>query len=307
MALRATTRLGLVFLLWFGATALNPTSLGAQQPGIVELRRLVNERETEIARLEVRLRSLEQRGDSLSTAKREAEPGSARFVAISNQILESSQQITNVTRQLRVLYEQVRDLKTQLFLAYNEQIPIVQQEIDAVTNRGPTDATDRELRRLVALLEEYVRAREALTAEIEEVGEDLFLPRLALDPRDGPAQLRVKEAIARDAVDKIDTRVAAIEDQINKTLQKQRDLEEFQRIKDDIERDGQASPRGSVIEAILSDRGVGGPTGPGGVFVEDPDARLRALQQRRFDLVQRREDYANKAEQFAERRAAFYR
>ncbi len=306
MALRATTRLGLVFLVWFGAAALIPTSVGAQQPGIVELRRLVDERETEIARLEVRLRSLEQRGDSLSAAKREAEPGSARFVSISNQILESSQQITNVTRQLRVLYEQVRDLKTQLFLAYNEQIPVIQQEIDAVTSREPTDETDRELRRLVALLEDYVRARETLTTEIEEVEEDLFLPRLALDPRDGPAQLRVKEAIARDAVDKIDERIAAIEDQINKALQKQRDLEEFQRIKDDIERDGQASPAGSVIEAILSDRGVGGRSGPGDVF-EDPDARLNALQRRRFDLVQRREDYANKAELFAERRAAFYR
>ncbi len=303
---RATTRLGLVFLVWFGAAALIPASVGAQQPGIVELQRLVDERETEIARLEVRLRSLEQRGDSLSTAKREAEPGSARFVLISNQILESSQQITSVTRQLRVLYGQVRDLKTQLFLAYNEQIPIIQQEIDAVTSREPTDETDRELRRLVALLEEYVRARETLATEIEEVEEDLFLPRLALDPRDGPAQLRVKEAIARDAVDKIDKRIAAIEDQINKTLQKRRDLEEFQRIKDDIERDAQASPAGSVIEAILSDRGVGGRAGPGDVF-EDPDARLNALQRRRFDLVQRREDYTNKAEQFAERRAAFYR
>jgi uncharacterized coiled-coil protein SlyX len=300
MVSRATTRLGLVFLVWFGAAALSPTSVSAQQPGIVELQRLVDERETEIARLEVRLRSLEQRGDSLSTAKREAVPGSARFVSISNQILESSQQITNVTRQLRVLYEQVRDLKTQLFLAYNEQIPIVQQEIDVVTSREPTDETDRELRRLVALLEDYVRARETLTTEIEEVEEDLFLPRLALDPRDGPAQLRVKEAIARDAVDKIDERIAAIEDQINKTLRKQRDLEEFQRIKDDIERDGQASPAGSVIERILSDRGVGGRTGPGDVF-EDPDARLNALRRRRFDLVQRREDYSNKAEQFAER------
>lgn len=303
---RATTRLGLLFLVWFGAAALIPAGVSAQQPGIVQLQQLVDERETEIARLEVRLRSLEQRGDSLSTAKREAESGSARFVSISNQILESSQQITNVTRQLRVLYGQVRDLKTQLFLAYNEQIPIVQQEIDAVTSREPTDATDRELRRLVALLEDYVRARERLTTEIEEVEEDLFLPRLALDPRDGPAQLRVKEAIARDAVDKIDKRIAAIEDQINKTLQKRRDLEEFQRIKDDIERDAQASPAGSVIEAILSDRGVGGRTGPGDMF-EDPDARLNALQRRRFDLVQRREDYTNKAEQFAERRAAFYR
>ena len=306
MVSRATTRLALVLFVWFSAIALSSTSLSAQGPGIVELRRLIDGRETEIARLDVRLRSLEQRGDSLSTAKRAAEPGSARFVSISNQILESSEQITNVTRQLRVLYEQVRDLKTQLFLAYNEQIPIVQQEIDAVTSREPAAENDGELRRLVALLENYVRARETLTTEIEEVEEDLFLPRLALDPRDGPAQLRVKEAIARDAVDKIDERIAAIEDQINKTLQKQRDLEEFQRIKDDIERDGQAALGGSVIEAILSDRGVGGRTGPGDVF-EDPDARLSALQRRRFDLLQRRDDYANKAEQFAERRAAFYR
>jgi uncharacterized coiled-coil protein SlyX len=306
MVSRATTRLGLVLFVWFSAIALSSTSLSAQEPGIVELRRLIDGRETEIARLEVRLRSLEQRGDSLSAAKRAAEPGSARFASISNQILESSEQITNVTRQLRVLYEQVRDLKTQLFLAYNEQIPIVQQEIDAVTSREPAAENDQELRRLVALLEDYVRARETLTTEIEEVEEDLFLPRLAFDPRDGPAQLRVKEAIARDAVDKIDERIAAIEDQINKTLQKQRDLEEFQRIKDDIERDGQAALGGSVIEAILSDRGVGGRTGPGDVF-EDPSARLSALQRRRFDLLQRREDYANKAEQFAERRAAFYR
>lgn len=307
MVSRAESSLRVALLVAVALAATATPTLG-QGPGIEEYRRLIDERESEITRLEARLGALEQRGDSLSTAKREAEPGSAVFQTLSNEILASSQAITTATRQLRVLYEQTRDLKTELFLAYNREIPVVQSQIDELTGQGRTTENSLELRRLVATLAEYVRERERITAEIEEVEDDLFLPQLAFDPTDGPAQLRVKEAIARDAVDRIDGRIRSIEDQINKAVQRQRDLEEFRRLQDDIELwgDSQAAQGGSVIEEILSGRNVAGGAGPGDVF-DDPDQRLQELQRRRLDLIERRNEYEQKADEFAQRRIDFYR
>ena len=48
-----------------------------------------------------RLEALESRADSLSQVKRRTEPGSAQFEHISNEILKSSQDITEVARRLR--------------------------------------------------------------------------------------------------------------------------------------------------------------------------------------------------------------
>jgi small-conductance mechanosensitive channel len=272
---------------------------------ISEYRRLIDEREADIARLSARLLALESQADSLGRVKRGTRAGSAQYEAVSNRILISSREITGVARQLRVLYEQVRDLKTQLFLAYNSAIAGTQQQIDDLTRRGRTTENSLELRRRVDRLEELVLARERLTGEIEEAQEDLFLPQLTLDPADGPQQLRVKEAIARDAIDRIDERIAAIQDQMTKAQQRKRDLEEFRRLQDDIQLwgDDQAAQGGSEIEAILQSR-VGG--GAGGELFEDADVRIRELQRRRVELFDRRADYEAKAGLFARRQREFY-
>lgn len=303
----ATRRLRLAGVLLAAAgfvLVAGPKPVRAQGLGIPEYRRLIEERETEIARLVTRLEALESRADSLSQVKRGTEPGSAQFEHISNEILKSSQDITEVARRLRLLNEQVRDLKTDLFIAYNAVIPETQQQIDDLTQRGRTTENSRELRRLVARLEEDLRARERLAGEIEEVHDNLFLLELTYDPRDGPAQLRVKEAIARDAVDKIDERILAIEDQITKALEKKRDLEEFQRLQKDIELwgDVRAAAGGSEIEAILQNRTAGGRTD----LFENTDLRIRDLHSRRLELLDRRTDYETKARLFAQRLQEFY-
>ena len=306
--LRAAWRLPAAALaLGLGAALL----LGAdpahgQAIGIPEYRRLIDEREAEIARLQTRLGALESRADSLSDAKRSVRPGSASFETISNQILDASQDITGIARRLRTLFEQVRDLKQNLFVAYNRAIAETRVEIDALTEGGGrTIESSRELRRLVDRLETYVRARERLTGEIEEAQEDLILPQLTYDPTDGPAQLRIKEAYARDAIDRIDERIAVTERQITEALQKKRDLEEFRRLQDDIELwgDRQAAQGGSEIEMILQNR-VGLP-GAGDLF-EDADTRIRELQRRRVELLDRRADYDEKARLFAQRQRQFY-
>lgn len=303
----ATRRLRLAGVLLAAAgfaLAPGPKPVLAQGLGIPEYRRLIGERETEIARLVTRLEALESRADSLSQVKRRTEPGSAQFEHISNEILKSSQDITEVARRLRLLNEQLRDLKTNLFIAYNAVIPETQKQIDDLTQRGRTTENSRELRRLVARLEEDLRARERLAGEIEEVHDNLFLLELTYDPRDGPAQLRVKEAIARDAVDKIGERILVIEDQITKALEKKRDLEEFQRLQRDIELwgDVRAAAGGSEIEAILQNRTAGGRTD----LFENTDLRIRDLHSRRLELLDRRTDYETKARLFAQRLQEFY-
>ncbi|HUP00220.1 MAG TPA: hypothetical protein VM737_01675 [Gemmatimonadota bacterium] len=294
---------GLAFL--FAAETAAGQEAG-QAIGIPEYRRLIDDREVEIARLQTRLAALESRADSLSQVKRSVQPGSASFESISNQILDASQDITAIARRLRTLFEQVRDLKQDLFIAYNLAIGTTRGEIDALTERGRTAENSRELRRQLVQLEEYVRARERLAGEIEEAQEDLFLPELTYDPTDGPAQLRIKEAIARDAIDRIDQRIAAIEAQIAEALQKKRDLEEFRRLQNDIEMwgDDQAARGGSEIEAILQSR-VGLPGAAGNLF-EDADIRIRELQGRRVDLLDRRSEYEGKASLFAQRQQQFY-
>lgn len=293
------------------ATALallaGAVEVAAQQqpgPGIVELRRLISQREPEIARLEARQRTLETRGDSLSQVKRRTGAGSAQFETVSNQIRETGDQLIQVARTLRTLYEQMRDLRTKLYTAYNQAIAETSQRIERLPK---TTENTAELNRLTETLRQYVAAREALVPEIEEAQDDLFLPDLVLDPTDGPSQLRVKEAIARDAVDKIDERIAATREQIDALVRKERDREEFARLKEDIELwgDRQAAQAENVINAILEGRNAPG-RGVGASIFDDPGERIRDLQRRLIDLEDRRREYADKAAVFAQRLQEFY-
>jgi hypothetical protein len=273
----------------------------AQQPGpgIVELRRLIAQREPGIARLEARQRALEARGDSLSQVKRRTAAGSAQFETVSNQIRETGEQLVSVARSLRTLYEQMRDLKAQLFLAYNAAVAETTERLE----RLPVTAENTgELGRLTEQLRVYVEARAAIQAELEEAADDLFLPDLVVNPTDGPSQLRVKEAIARDAVDKIDERIAAIGNQIEALNRKQRDREEFERLKDDIALWGGQQGIQNELEGMLNQQDRGG--GPG--LFQDPQQEIRALQLQLMGLTDRREEYAAKATVFAERLQAFY-
>jgi hypothetical protein len=126
-----------------------------------------------------------------------------------------------------------------------------------------------------------------------------------VDPTDGPSQLRVKEAIARDAVDKIDGRIEVIREQIEGQNRKARDLEELERVKRDIALwgDQQGINAENVNDAILEERGRRDTFG--GVF-DDPNQRIRELQLRLLDLAERRQEYAAKAAVFAQRLQAFY-
>lgn len=279
-------------------------SVAAQGPGIAELRRLLGERETDITRLEAQLRTQEQRADSLSRAKRSARPGSARFEALSNEILESSQGITGLARRLRVLYQQVRSLQTDLYLAYNREIAQARQRIDELTGRPRTDATAAEIRRLVSRLETYVPARDEMALELESGEEDLLLLDLTFDARDDPSRLRVKQAIAQDLIERIDRRIAGIQNRIDRAEQRKRDLEEFQRLREDIELWGDREGSGRQLDAILEGRSTGG--GELGEAFEDPDARILQLQRQRLDLIDRRSEYENMERLFAQRLEEFY-
>jgi chaperonin cofactor prefoldin len=274
-------------------------------PGLVELRRLIAQREPQIARLEARQRALEARGDSLSQVKRRTAAGSAQFETVSNQIRETGDQLVQVARELRTLYEQVRDLKAKLFLAYNDAVAETTERLERLPKTAENTA---ELGRLTEQLRVYVSDRAAIQAELEEAQDDLFLPDLVVDPTDGPSQLRVKEAIARDAVDKIDGRIEVIRAQIETLNRKARDLEEIQRLNRDRELwgDQQGIESGNEIEAILEGRNAPGIRGaPDDVFA-DPNERIRALRLQLLSLADRRQEYAAKAAVFAQRLQEFY-
>ena len=274
-------------------------------PGIVELRRLIAQREPGIARLEARQQALEARGDSLSQVKRRTAAGSAQFETISNQIRETGNQLVGVARSLRTLYQQMRDLKAQLFLAYNDAVAETTERLDRLPKTAENTA---ELGRLTEQLRVYVEERAAIQSELYEAEDALFLPDLVVNPADGPSQLRVKEAIARDVIDKIDERIAAIVGQIETLNRKQRDLEEFERMREDIALwgDQQSIQARNEIEGILEGRNA--PAGsmlPGDVFT-DPRQAIRELQGQLLDLTDRRQEYAAKALVFARRLQEFY-
>ncbi|MGH7543029.1 MAG: hypothetical protein ACREK7_03745 [Gemmatimonadota bacterium] len=279
-------------------------SVAAQGPGIAELRRLLGERETDITRLEAQLATQEQRADSLSRAKRGSRPGSARFEALSNEILTSSQEITGLARRLRVLYQQVRSLQTDLYLAYNREIAVARQRIDELTGRPRTDQTAAELRRLLSRLETYVPARDEIALALESGEEDLLLLDLTFDARDDPSRLRIKQAIAQDLIERIDRRITGIQNQIDRAERRKRDLEEFERVRRDIELWGESEGSGRQLDAILEGRTTG--AGELGEAFGDPDARIRQLQRQRVDLIDRRSEYENLERLFAQRLEEFY-
>jgi uncharacterized coiled-coil protein SlyX len=281
-----------------------PEGALAQGPGIPELRRLLGERETDITRLEAQLRTQEQRADSLSRAKRGTRPGSARFEALSNEILTSSQQITGLARRLRVLYQQVKSLQTDLYLAYSREIAEARQRMDELTGRPRTDQTAAELRRLLGRLETYVPARDEIALALESGEEDLLLLDLTFDARDDPSRLRVKQAIAQDLIERIDRRIAGIQNQIDRAERRKRDLEEFARVRRDIELWGDREGSGRQLDAILEGRSTG--EGELAEAFEDPDARILQLQRQRVDLIDRRSEYESLERLFAQRLEEFY-
>lgn len=300
----ATLRILALVTLAAGLLAGDPGDLAAQGPGIPELRRLLDEREADIARMEARLRVQEQRADSLSRAKRDARAGSARFESLSNEILETSQEITGLARRLRVLYQQVRSLQTDLYLAYNREIAEANQRIDGLTGRPRTEANIAELRRLLDRLQTYVPARDQMAAALQSGEEDLLLLDLTFDARDDPSRLRVKQAIAQDLIARIDRRISAIQSQIDRAEQRRRDLEEFERLREDIDLWGDREGSGRQLDAILEGRSTGGDE-LGGAF-DDPDTRILELQRQRVELIDRRSEYQNLERLFAQRLEEFY-
>jgi chaperonin cofactor prefoldin len=193
----------------------------------------------------------------------------------------------------------MRDLKAQLFLAYNAAVAETTERLERLPKTA--ENTD-ELGRLTEQLRVYVEARAAIQAELDEAQTDLFLPDLVVDPTDGPSQLRVKEAIARDAVDKIDERIAAIGEQIEALNRKERDKEEFDRLKDDIALWGGQQGIQDEFEAMRNAQERGGVPG---VF-EDTGQAIRDLQRQLMSLTDRRQEYAAKAAVFAQRLQEFY-
>lgn len=309
--LRDSAKRTLLAVAIASAGALIPSAAARAQvqggPSVQEVQRLLDQRESAIAVTTTRLGRLEAVGDSLVSAKRRADPGSAQYERISNQILENSNQIKPLQRDLRLLHSEAQDLRQQLFLRYNTLIAETNQRIEGLKRQGRTPQSSPELRRLIDQLPDYVAARARYEAAIEEERCAPWLPDLVLLADDGPAQLRYKEALARDAVDKINTCIQGIQQQINKIVQKERIREEADRLRRDIEMWGDqgSAQAGDEIGAILEGRGTG-ESRPGGVNpFEDADASMRALRRRQLDLIDRREEFEAKARWFAQRLREF--
>ena len=268
----------------------------------------MSQRESAIAVTTARLERLEAVGDSLVRAKARVAVGSTQFERVSNQIRENSDQIKPLQRDLRTLHSEARDLRQQLYVRYNTAVAETNTRIQELRRQGRTPQSSPELRRLIGELPSYLAARERYAAAVEEGRCAPWLPDLVLLADDGPAQLRYKEALARDAVDKIDTCIQGIQQQIAKIVQRQRIEEEAERLRDDIRLwgDDQSARAGDDISAILEQRGTG--EGRGGIDnpFEDPNARIRDLQRRRLELVERREEFEAKARWFAQRLREFY-
>lgn len=285
------------------------TPLRAQAPPIFELERLASERETRIVVLEAQLRTLESRRDSLVEAKRGAEPGSARFETVSNQILRNADRIRPIQSELRTLREQLRSLKTELFQRYNQEIAATQSRIDELKARGLTPRDSPELRRSTERMPDLLRARERLAAELEESQDVVYLPSLVYDPTDSARELRSKIAAAHDAVDRIDQRVIEINERIGNLRRSERMREEAERLRRDLELwgDDRSAQSGSEIQAILEQRRPGGQgrRATENPF-EDPEEVIRRLQVRVLELQDRRVEFERKAELFAELLREFY-
>lgn len=292
---------------WFAASALAlawaaPSAAQTQGPPIEELRRLASEREGRIERLEEQLDRFEARQDSLVRVKRRTQPSSQQFEAVSNQILDLSRRIQPLQRDLVVAREELRDLRTQLFNRYNQEIGRAYVRIGELESQGYTPQTSAEMRTLVDRVTRYNRARSEIVGQLEEVQAELALPSLAYDPTDGPRQLRLKLAAARDAVSAIDRQIAQIDDQIEEIREDERMRRESQQLRRDLEfwGDDRSSQSADELGQILEE-------GEAGVSsVSDPEARIRRLQARRAELVERRAEFERKAQLFDQQLQEFY-
>ena len=195
----------------------------------------------------------------------------------------------------------MRDLRTKLYTAYNQAIAETSQHIERLPK---TTENTAELNRLTETLRQYVAAREALVPEIEEAQDDLFLPGPRAGSHRWAFQLRVKEAIARDAVDKIDERIAATASRSTRSC---------------AGRDGKSSPasrRTSICGATVRQRREGTRSRPfskaatrlaavaWGLF-DDPGRGSKTSEAAAGSRGQREEEYAAKAAVFAERLQEF--
>lgn len=271
-------------------------------PPIEELRRLADEREREIVRLESRLDRLEAQQDSLVRAKSRAEPGGAQFEAVSNRIRELSQQIRPLQRDLTTFREQLRNLRQRLSSRYNTAIGEMNLRFEELKRLGYTPQTSAEMRRIIDRSTDYLRAREELARQIEEVQAELALPTLAYDPTDGPRELRSKLATARDGVAVIDSLIDQFDDDIGEIRNDQRMRREARQLQADLEfwGDDRSNQSADELGRILEERGALDP-------FRDPEARIQRLRARRAELIERRAEYERKIALFDQQLREFYR
>lgn len=299
--------LALAMLAW-AAPAAAQTG-GQPGPAIEELRRLVSDRETQIARAEPRLSRLEAQQDSLVSAKRRTRPGSARFEAVSNRIHQLAGEIQRLQRDLQIHRQALRDLRTRLYIRYNISIGETNQRYEELKRQGYTPQTSEEMRRLIERFTEYQRAREELPGLIEEVQTELALPSLAYDPTDDPRELRLKVAAARDAIAAIDSMIGRIEGQIDEIEDAQRMRREARQVQRDLEfwGDDRSAQSADELGQILEQTGPDGIRAIGVDPFTDTEERIRRLRERRAELLERRVEYARKVDLFDRQLREFYR
>lgn len=302
---RAGVRAGalavVAFALLAGATPATAQNQEQPSPSIEELRRLADERERQIERLEGRLVRLEAQQDSLVREKRRARPGSASFEAVSNRIRELSDQIQPLQRDLTTFRQQLRNLRQQLYLRYVTEIGAMNTRFEVLKQEGLTPQTSAEMRRIIERFTEYSAAREELSQQIEEVQVALALPSLAYDPTDGPRELRIKLATARDAVVRIDSMIDRVDGEVAEKQAEERMQREARQLKRDLEfwGDDRSNQSADELGEILDQQGTLDP-------FRDPAERIRRLRERRDELVELRQEYQRKVELFDQQLREFY-
>ncbi len=298
---RAGTLALVAVALLAGAPPATAQSEEQPSPSIEELRRLADERERQIERLEGRLVGLEAQQDSLVREKRRARPGSASFEAVSNRIRELSDQIQPLQRDLTNFRQQLRSLRQQLYLRYVTEIGAMNLRFEALKQEGLTPQTSAEMRRIIERFTEYSAALEELSRQIEEVQMALALPSLAYDPTDGPRELRIKLATARDAVVRIDSMIDRVDGEVAEKQAEERMQREARQLKRDLEfwGDDRSNQSADELGEILDQQGTLDP-------FRNPVERIRRLRERRDELVELRQEYQRKVELFDQQLREFY-
>ena len=121
-----------------------------------------------------------------------------------NQIRQTGDQLTQVARTLRTLYEQMRDLRTKLYSAYNVAIGETSQRIERLPKTAENTA---ELNRLTETLREYVDTMPEGQEAIYYIGETQISNRETLvfdisvlpEGETDAAQLRFKRDFYTDS------------------------------------------------------------------------------------------------------------